>query len=228
MAFISARENAYQLLRNRILHLDLAPGTVLNEKELADELEISRTPVREAIIMLSLANLVVVKPQSGTFVSRIDTEQLEMEQFLRFTLEKEILHGVSDVLKPSDRIRYDENIELYRFYLKSQSLNRGQQLLQLDNEFHRIPFDIIGKQGYFDYIQAKLQHIERLRTLSLKAFQDEQIAIDHENIVNALFDKKIDVLDDCLKKHMNMYKEHLKTVYDMFPDYFEQKINGRS
>ena len=83
MAVTSARENAYQLLRKRILHLDLIPGTALNEKELADELGISRTPVREAIIMLSLANLVVVKPQSGTFVSRIDTEQVEMEQFLR-------------------------------------------------------------------------------------------------------------------------------------------------
>lgn len=225
MAVTSARENAYQLLRKRILHLDLIPGTALNEKELADELGISRTPVREAIIMLSLANLVVVKPQSGTFVSRIDTEQVEMEQFLRFAWEKEILHNVSDVLNEKDRIRYDENLQLYRFYLQSQNPNRGDKLLELDNEFHRIPFDILGKQRYFEFIKSKLQHIERLRILSLKVFSDENIPSDHENIVSALFDKKLDLTDKYLDEHMNRYKGHLKTVYEVFPDYFDDKYS---
>ncbi len=225
MVVTSARENAYQLLRKRILHLDLVPGTALNEKELADELGISRTPVREAIIMLSLANLVIVKPQSGTFVSRIDTEQVEMEQFLRFAWEKEILHNVSDILNETHRIRYDENLQLYRFYLKSQNPNSGDKLLELDNEFHKIPFDILGKQRYFDFIRSKLQHIERLRILSLKAFSDDSIPTDHENIVNALFDKKLDLMDKCLDEHMNRYRGHLKTVYEMFPDYFDEKYS---
>ena len=55
---VSARETAYQLIRSRIINLDLKPNDVLNEKELVEEMGMSRTPIHEAIIMLSLEHLV--------------------------------------------------------------------------------------------------------------------------------------------------------------------------
>ena len=48
--------------------MDLKPGDELNDRELAQELGISRTPMREALIMLNIAHMVVIKPQSGTHV----------------------------------------------------------------------------------------------------------------------------------------------------------------
>ena len=49
---------------------------------------ISRTPMREALIMLNIAHMVTIKPQSGTHVAPIDLKRMELEQFARFTLEK--------------------------------------------------------------------------------------------------------------------------------------------
>ncbi len=100
MASRSAREVAYETIRSRIITMDLKPGDELNDRELAQELGISRTPMREALIMLNIAHMVVIKPQSGTHVAPIDLKLMEMEQFARFTLEKEILNRIRG---PSDR-----------------------------------------------------------------------------------------------------------------------------
>ena len=55
MAVMSARELAYQTVRSRIITMELKPGDPLNDRELAEELGISRTPMREALIMLNIA-----------------------------------------------------------------------------------------------------------------------------------------------------------------------------
>ena len=94
MASRSAREVAYETIRSRIITMDLKPGDELNDRELAQELGISRTPMREALIMLNIAHMVVIKPQSGTHVAPIDLKLMEMEQFARFTLEKELLNHI--------------------------------------------------------------------------------------------------------------------------------------
>ena len=62
---------AYEKLLEFILSGELAPGTVLNERRLALELEISRTPVREAISRLAAEGLVVQKPYRGVFLTEV-------------------------------------------------------------------------------------------------------------------------------------------------------------
>ncbi len=96
----SARETAYQTIRSRIITMELKPGDPLNDRELAEELGISRTPMREALIMLNIAHMVDIKPQSGTHVAPIDLKLMEMEQFARFTLEKEILNRLRGRVTP--------------------------------------------------------------------------------------------------------------------------------
>ena len=87
----NARETAYQILRDKIIFLELKPGEPLNDKQLAEEMQMSRTPVREALIILSTVNMVILRPQVGTFVAPIDAEWVEMEQFARRATEKEII-----------------------------------------------------------------------------------------------------------------------------------------
>ena len=114
MAVMSARELAYQTVRSRIITMELKPGDPLNDRELAEELGISRTPMREALIMLNIAHMVVIKPQSGTYVAPIDLKLMELEQFARYTLEKEILNRVRGQLTPEQEADYRLNIEEYR------------------------------------------------------------------------------------------------------------------
>ena len=65
MAVRSAREAAYETIRSRIITMELKPGDELNDHELAQELGISRTPMREALIMLNIAHMVTIKPRAA-------------------------------------------------------------------------------------------------------------------------------------------------------------------
>jgi len=69
-------ERAYLELRDRIVRLRLAPGTVLREDEMMREMAIGRTPLREAVKRLALENLVAVQPRRGTFVAAVETADI--------------------------------------------------------------------------------------------------------------------------------------------------------
>src|SRR5688500_9643608 len=80
-------ERAYVELRDRIVTLRLAPGTVLREDELMREMAIGRTPLREAVKRLALENLVAVQPRRGTFVSDVDAADIVNISEVRAELE---------------------------------------------------------------------------------------------------------------------------------------------
>ena len=161
MAVMSARELAYQTVRSRIITMELKPGDPLNDRELAEELGISRTPMREALIMLNIAHMVVIKPQSGTYVAPIDLKLMELEQFARYTLEKEILNRVRGQLTPEQEADYRLNIEEYRqLEAAPEAPQRETRLLELDNAFHRKAFEICGMEAHFDHMLSTLQHVE--------------------------------------------------------------------
>ena len=114
MSARNARDLAYHTVRSRIITMELKPGDPLNDRELAEELGISRTPMREALILLNNAHMVAIKPQSGTHVAPIDLHLMELEQFSRYTLEKEILTRMCGRLTPEQEAGYRQLIEAYR------------------------------------------------------------------------------------------------------------------
>lgn len=86
----SARDQLYDMLKEKILRLELEPGTKISEKEIAEQLHISRTPVREAFLKLAQDELLDIIPQSGTIVSRINLEYVEEGRLIREVVEKEV------------------------------------------------------------------------------------------------------------------------------------------
>src|SRR5918999_4989889 len=84
---LSTPTQIYVALRDAIVRVDLAPGRQLSENELARQLGVSRTPVREALARLRDERLVEVVPQLGTFVARITPAAVADAQFVREALE---------------------------------------------------------------------------------------------------------------------------------------------
>ena len=138
MASLSAREQAYQTIRSRIITMELKPGDPLNDRELAEQMGISRTPMREALIMLNIAHMVDIKPQSGTHVAPIDLKRMELEQFARFTLEKEILNRVRGRLTDQQEQEYRQIIENYRLL---EAIRAAVRSKPLQHPFH--PWDCL-------------------------------------------------------------------------------------
>ncbi|MGH9890658.1 MAG: GntR family transcriptional regulator [bacterium] len=84
---ISLAEKAYLLLRDRIITLRLPPGSLLHESELANEMQVGRTPVREALKRLAEDSLVTILPRRGTFVTDININDITHISEIRVELE---------------------------------------------------------------------------------------------------------------------------------------------
>ena len=221
MASRSAREIAYETIRSRIITMDLKPGDELNDRELAQELGISRTPMREALIMLNIAHMVVIKPQSGTHVAPIDLKLMEMEQFARFTLEKEILNRIRGRLTAEQEAAYRLNLESYRQLERDPDAeNRETRMLDLDNAFHRRAFELCGMEEHFDHMLSTFQHIERLRKFSLQTNENKAVCAAHTRILDAMVQNDTQELSRALESHLSRYKQTVEEVQRLHPDYF--------
>ena len=217
----NARDAAYQLIRSRIIHLDFKPGEALSDKQLAEEMDMSRTPVREALILLAASNMVVLRPQIGTFVAPIDTARMEMEQFARFALEKEILARACPRLTEEHRWCYEENLRSYLHYAgMEENPERADRLLELDNAFHRIAFAAAGREDDFEHLLRSLHHVERMRMLSVAGLSHRQTYQDHETICTALLAGDLAKAQAALELHFNRYKDNLPSLREKYPAYF--------
>ena len=221
MAVRSAREAAYETIRSRIITMELKPGDELNDHELAQELGISRTPMREALIMLNIAHMVTIKPQSGTYVAPIDLKLMEMEQFARYTLEKEILNRVRGRLTGEQEAAYRLLIERYRVLESDPGAeNRETRMLDLDNAFHRRAFELCGMEHHFDHMLASLQHVERIRKFSLQTEENKSVCSSHTAILEALLHGSADDVSEALESHLSRYKQSVAQARSVHPEYF--------
>lgn len=216
----NARETAYEIIRDKIINLELKPGEPLNDRLLAEEMNMSRTPVREALIILSTANMVVLKPQIGTFVALIDLERTEMEQFARYTVEKEIISQACRCASEETQWRYEENIRAHQHYADSVDADRGRILLKLDNAFHKIAFETVGRRKNFFYMLKGMQHIERLRALSVSRLNQDTNIKDHREISCAIIDGNQEQALLWLERHLKRYQEDMRELQKMYPEYF--------
>jgi DNA-binding GntR family transcriptional regulator len=99
---------AYAELRDRIVALRIAPGAPINEDALGRELEMGRTPIREAIKRLALENLVTVFPRRGTFASEINITDLTAISDVRVQLEGHAAYRAAERLTLAGEIELDE------------------------------------------------------------------------------------------------------------------------
>jgi len=127
-------DRAYAELRDRIVTLVIAPGAPINEDALGRELEMGRTPVREAIKRLALENLVTVFPRRGTFASDINITDLAQISDVRVLLEGHAAARAAERLTPPLRAELERMIAEID---EREGSGDAATLMRLDAEIHR-------------------------------------------------------------------------------------------
>ena len=87
----STRDYASRFLCTNIVSLELKPGQFLSETELAGEIGVSRTPLREALIDLNHSHVIETYPQRGSMVALIDPDLVEESRFIREVLDVSVV-----------------------------------------------------------------------------------------------------------------------------------------
>lgn len=213
----NARNYAIRVLLYNIINLELVPGSAVSENELSSTLNLSRTPVREALIELSKNSLVEILPQRGSYISKIDYERIEEARFMRLVLENAVLKLACESPVPLDLTQIKENLNQQKFWLEQEDT---QKFFQLDNEFHKLLFQTVNKKRTFEVIHSQMVHFDRLRALSLKSAKPTKIVEDHENIIYAMERKDYELAEILMTRHINRHQLEKSELVALYPDYF--------
>ena len=213
-----ARELAYAKLREAILSARLEPGRKLSENELAGELGVSRTPVREALAALREERLVAIVPQLGTDVTQISDEGIADAQFVREALECAAVRLASERIDEAG-VRELESV----LDLQARAVESGDHAAvdRLDEELHRAICERSGRAIAWDLSRRANGHLDRVRRLSLPepGFLGEMV-VEHREIVDALAAHDADRAERAMRHHLRMVLSSIPALRAEHPEYF--------
>jgi GntR family transcriptional regulator, rspAB operon transcriptional repressor len=210
----------FQSLRQDIIALTLAPGTVLSRAGLQDRFGLSSTPIRDALIRLQEEGLVWVFPQHATVVSPIDLDKARQGQFLRRSVELEIVRALA--MKPDPA-----SIERLRSLIRQQSafakLGEHAAFISADQTFHRTMYDFAGASDLWHVVNRHGGHIDRLRRLHLPVpGKMRDIVRDHKSIVDAIEAGKPEEAQLRLREHLSRSLGFVENLKVSHPEYFRR------
>lgn len=216
---ISAAHQLHEILRSRIISLDLTPGMQLSRNELAAAYAVSQTPVRDALQMLEQEGLVTVYPQSRTEVTRIDVGHAQETQFLRVSLELEVIRVLCETGSADDLARPARLLRL-----QEAALHVDRDLVrfnQLDRDFHYEMFEIAGMPDLWNLIQARSGHIDRLRALNLMEPDKASTVLQaHGQIMERILVRDVAGAQAAVRQHLSGTLALMKEIREANPDFF--------
>ncbi|MFC1862852.1 GntR family transcriptional regulator [Thermodesulfobacteriota bacterium] len=191
-------EKIYQILRDKIIWLELAPESILNLSELANEYNVSRTPVKEALIHLQADGWI-----SG-FGSRFMVTPLSLERFREITEIRIFLEVEANVLAMKrllpEELRGLEEIEEESHKFDNTMSNK--QVGEADYEFHGILYDATKNKNLSQLLHRLLSHYIRF-WLSLQAIvEPSKYYVDVEKIIQAVKRKDEEKLREATLSHV--------------------------
>ena len=213
------RTYAMMVLQYNIINLELAPGSAVSENELSAVLQLSRTPVREALIELSKVGLVEIQPQKGSYIAKIDYELIEESRFMRLVLENAVLKLACEGISQEYMDKLKENLKKEGETLKE---GKPERLFELDNEFHKLLFHSVDKARTYEIIHSQMVHFDRLRTLSLKTVKPDKTVEDHENILYAIERRDAELAEMLMTRHLTRHRVEKSELVKVYPEYFVQ------
>jgi DNA-binding GntR family transcriptional regulator len=213
---LSVRDRTLDTLRRRIISLELQPGEPLSENELAQELGVSRTPVRESLILLREEGLVQVFPQIGSFVSLVDLGRVAEAQFVREAIECASL---------GDAVADEAGIAGLRAILKDQwdaeAAGDIEEFFRLDEDFHRELLRLAGHETAWTAVNSAKAHLDRARRLSLIDTRPVSTLIEqHTAVVDALANNDRPAADSSLRIHLRGVFDDVKRIQATTPELF--------
>lgn len=222
---INAKEHAYKEIKDQILKLKLIPGTKISEKLMSDQLQVSRTPIREAFLKLAQEELLKIVPQSGTFVSLINLDYAREAQFVREELETAVILLSCEKASKESLFNLEMNIKMQEGLASDKfGLQQKEYFLNLDENFHKEFFELTEKQRTWQMMQSINGHLSRFRLLRLMSTSslDWNILIEqHKAIYTAVLEQDKFKAEKKIVEHLHLMLTEESILIKQYPDYFE-------
>ena len=199
---------AYEAIRDKLVHLDIAPGDAIDEVQLATELGLGRTPVREAIKRLANQKLVVVYPRSGSYAAQVDVADLASLCDIRERLE-----GLA-AERAASEARYEERQELSQLLDELEGDCPPSRLLELDTAAHRAVHRLLHNEYLFDILTQTLDLSLRIWNLARERLPHlEHHVHGQAGILRAILDRDPAKARELAERHVREFEDEVKEMF---------------
>lgn len=214
-------DEAYTKIKYKIIHFHYLPGAKVTESTFRKDLEMGRTPVREALIRIEREGLINVVPQSGTFITKINMNTATNGRFVRECIEPQIMLEAVMKITSQNYVNLSHNLAQ-----QTEAITNRQPDLffDLDQEFHREFYVAANKLEVWDWLQLNNMQLNRFRRLRLRVpnLKWETLSNQHVKILDTVRQRNVDELSFLLRNHLHLMLDEQESVIDQYQDYFEE------
>lgn len=204
------RQQAYRQIKERIVCLKIRPGERLFEADLAKELEMGRTPVREAILMLENEKLVICKEKLGYIVRKLDREEAYDYFAIRQVIEDFAISLIVKGLTNKTIVELEQNIKKAKEAIEK---NDFPNIIRSETEFHEILYRATNSKVFIEVISGIVDKFQWLRAIGLSAPGGAKESLDgHIRILSAYKKRDISAIKKMTELHIQQGKDNFARI----------------
>lgn len=206
----SLRIRVFNAIENAILNDEYKEGESLNEIKIARELDVSRTPVREALMQLELEGLVKNIPNKGAVVVGVSEKDIEDIYEIRIRIEGLASRLCAEKITDDELLALGRTVDLQEFYL---SKNDFEQIRKLDGDFHKIIYEASRSRPLRFMLSNFHNYIKRARDISVQAEgRAEKTVSEHRAILKAIRDGDGALAEKLTAEHIVNAESNIKAI----------------
>lgn len=215
----TATDFLYKELRERIIKGEFKPGQKISMRKITERYGCSKTPIREAFLRLNQEGLMNILPQRGSVVSKIDLDLVAEGRFVRENIEKALVKKIIYDIETDYKLKMETNLVMQYFFVKKKAY---QNLYVLDEEFHRILFEVCNKIRTWNVLRQMYGQFDRSKMLTLASNQHwEMIVYQHKKLYACIIDQKLDEAIQVVIQYFNL----LQVEFDRIISQYSNTLN---
>ena len=187
----------------------MPPGSVVHEARLREDLDIGRTPIREALQRLALENLVKSVPHRGTFVTDVNITDLARITEVRVVLEAHAARLAAERLASQDRLSIQELLDV----LERGGATDQRELMRLDQQIHRH----IYRATRNSFLESTLEGYLNLSLRLWYLVVDQEVRLreavaEHVELLRAVLAGEGSRAEDSMRRHVTGFEREIRRV----------------
>ena len=207
MATKTNADTAYEFILERIITAEMAPGSVIEERELMTLCDLGRTPVREALKRLQVEQFINVSPRRGMFVAPISYTDINRIYEVRHELEAFNMRLATERITPPQLEELERHIQCYQ---TAGDLSIHEQIV-LDRQFHFLTFEASHNHWLIADLKRYYYMSQRIWFYAFKSLDSNWIGLqDHLGIVKAIEEKDAQQAEVRIRRHLENFQKHIK------------------
>ena len=197
------KQQAYCIIKEKIINCEYAPNTILNEEKLKEEIGASRTPIRDAISRLEQERLVTILPKQGIMVAPLSLREINALHEVRVLIEPYTIEHYGQKIPKEKFLDYKETFLRIKNALENDEIVAGD-MYELDDQFH-LEFINVMENEYFTSIHEQVYNQNhRLRILSGTRGKNRMLETqdEHLKIVEYCIEEDWNSAAEAMKEHL--------------------------